>query len=122
MVAVSMRVLEIASGTDAGPATSGPSSPPTLARTASGKAMRAPTDVCCVVDISGSMSQEATYEDENENVKSDGLTYLDIVKHAVKTVMHILNDQDRLALVAFDNRADLVFALDFMNAAGRKKA
>jgi len=110
MVAVSISVPETESGSD------------TLERDAAGKVKRPPTDVCCVVDISGSMAQEATYEDENENVKSDGLTYLDIVKHAVKTVMHILGDQDRLSLVAFDNNAAVVFPLGFMNAEGRKRA
>lgn len=83
---------------------------------------RVPSDVCCLIDISGSMAKEASYEDENENVKSDGLTYLDIVKHAVKTVMHMLNEQDRLALVAFDNNADLVFAPGFMTSEGRESA
>jgi hypothetical protein len=83
---------------------------------------RVASDVCCVIDISGSMNTEATYEDENENVKSDGLSYLDIVKHAVKTVIHMLGDDDRLALVAFDDKAELAFASDFMNAAGRKRA
>ena len=30
---------------------------------------------------------------------SDGLTYLDIVKHAVKAVMHMLGPHDAVALV-----------------------
>ena len=68
--------------------------------------------VVCVIDVSGSMSGEAKYEQvrsllallvqtstntdaSSEAVqdgveKSDGLTYLDIVKHAVKAVMHML--------------------------------
>jgi len=95
---------------------------PVLNRTKSGRVTRAPTDVCCVVDISGSMGQRATYEAEDGSTKDDGLTYLDIVKHAVKTVMHILKDDDRMALVAFDNKAQLAFPLDYMTADGRTRA
>lgn len=83
---------------------------------------RVPSDVCCVIDISGSMRTEATYEDENENVKSDGLTYLDIVKHAVKTVIHMLGAHDRLALVAFDSTAEVIFPADYMTNEGRSRA
>mmetsp|Transcript_10466 Transcript_10466/g.19260 ORF Transcript_10466/g.19260 Transcript_10466/m.19260 type:complete len:738 (+) Transcript_10466:69-2282(+) len=89
-----------------------------LKRTKSGRVERAPADVCCVVDISGSMRSKATYEVDGV-VKDDGLIYLDIVKHAVKSVMHILKDQDRFALVAFDDRSEIVFPLGNMTAAGR---
>lgn len=82
---------------------------------------RAPVDICCVVDISGSMGSEATYEVDGA-VRSDRLSYLDIVKHAVKTVMHMLKDADRVALVAFDERADLVSPLTRMTDAGRAEA
>jgi len=81
---------------------------------------RTPTDICCVVDISGSMGTLATYECDGE-VKSDGLTILDVVKHAVKTVMHILKEGDRLALVAFDDRAETALALEAMTEEGREK-
>jgi len=94
---------------------------PVLKRTTSGRVHRPPTDVCCVVDISGSMQQKAKYEVDGV-MKDDGLTYLDIVKHAVKTVMHILKDGDRMAVVAFDNRAELTFPLSHMTAEGRAQA
>merc|ERR1719181_926841 len=70
----------------------------------------------CVVDISGSMRLIASYEGD------DGLTVLDVVKHAVKTVMHTLGPDDRLALVAFDNMVETAFALGEMNDGGRKQA
>ena len=50
--------------------------PPTVAR--------APVDVCCVVDVSASMSDLATYEKDGQLV-SDGLSILNLVQHAVKT-------------------------------------
>ena len=40
----------------------------------------------CVVDISGSMRLIASYEEDDGTVRDDGLTVLDVVKHAVKTV------------------------------------
>lgn len=91
-----------------------------LKRTKSGRVERSPADVCCVVDISGSMRSKATYEVDGV-MRDDGLIYLDIVKHAVKSVMHILKDQDRFALVAFDQRSEIVFPLDHMTAEGRAR-
>jgi len=84
--------------------------------------VRKPVDVCCVVDISGSMGTIAKYEGEDGTMRDDGLSLLDVVKHAVKTVIHTLGDEDRLALVAFDHRADTAFALAEMTPAGRTQA
>eukprot|EP00927_Polykrikos_kofoidii_P001876 TRINITY_DN10730_c0_g1_i1.p1 TRINITY_DN10730_c0_g1~~TRINITY_DN10730_c0_g1_i1.p1 ORF type:complete len:965 (+),score=112.30 TRINITY_DN10730_c0_g1_i1:302-2896(+) len=93
----------------------------TLQRTESGHVSRPSTDVCCVVDISGSMATNATYEVDGE-VRSDGLTYLDIVKQAVKAVINLLKDKDRFALVAFDQIAYTKFELQYMDEDGRKEA
>eukprot|EP00930_Biecheleria_cincta_P037642 TRINITY_DN25857_c0_g1_i1.p1 TRINITY_DN25857_c0_g1~~TRINITY_DN25857_c0_g1_i1.p1 ORF type:complete len:502 (-),score=112.80 TRINITY_DN25857_c0_g1_i1:124-1629(-) len=78
-------------------------------------------DICCVVDVSGSMGGPATYEVDGV-AKDDGLSILDIVKHAVKTVMHTLKDEDRLALVAFDDKAETVLPLTNMTEEGRVAA
>ena len=86
------------------------------------ESVRKPVDVCCVVDISGSMGFIAKYEAEDGTMKDDGLSMLDVVKHAVKTVMHTLGDEDRLALVAFDHATDTVFSLAEMTPAGREQA
>eukprot|EP00747_Dinoflagellata_sp_TGD_P164295 gnl/TRDRNA2_/TRDRNA2_184047_c0_seq1.p1 gnl/TRDRNA2_/TRDRNA2_184047_c0~~gnl/TRDRNA2_/TRDRNA2_184047_c0_seq1.p1 ORF type:complete len:1086 (+),score=163.33 gnl/TRDRNA2_/TRDRNA2_184047_c0_seq1:79-3336(+) len=84
--------------------------------------VRVPADICCVVDVSGSMGSRAKYEDENGNMKDDGLSILDIVKHAVKTVMHTMKDEDRLSLVTFSSAAVTIFELKAMTADGRKQA
>ena len=83
---------------------------------------RAAVDVCCVVDISGSMASMATYEDATGRQVSDGLSVLDLVKHAVKTVMHTLSEEDRLSIVAFDGRARTALPLTIMSARGRAEA
>lgn len=83
---------------------------------------RPPIDVCCIIDISGSMRSLATYEAENGEMKDDGMCILDIVKHGVKTVIHLLTPQDRLSLVAFDDRSECVFTLTEMTQGAREQA
>ncbi|KAH3765853.1 von willebrand factor type A domain protein [Pelomyxa schiedti] len=82
---------------------------------------RLPIDICCVVDISGSMGEEATFQDENDETskRKSGLSVLDLVKHAVKTVLHTLSPEDRVALVAFDDYAVTSFPLLEMSEDGR---
>lgn len=78
------------------------------------------TDVVAVVDVSGSMGSLAVESDGVVN--KDGLSILDIVKHALKTVIHILKPEDRLALVGFSTNACTVFELQGMTAENRQKA
>ena len=85
---------------------------------------RIPIDVCCVIDVSGSMDEDVKYQDpENENkVITDGLSQLDLVKHAVKTVIKSLTDKDRLSLVAFSTKAKLVYPAKFMTQDNKLEA
>lgn len=75
---------------------------------------RLSNDIVCVVDVSGSMQAEATMKDEDGKVAEFGLSILDIVKHALKTVIGALGPQDRLALVVFDSSAEVVLNLTAM--------
>eukprot|EP00928_Gymnodinium_smaydae_P047513 TRINITY_DN31714_c0_g1_i1.p1 TRINITY_DN31714_c0_g1~~TRINITY_DN31714_c0_g1_i1.p1 ORF type:complete len:958 (+),score=173.89 TRINITY_DN31714_c0_g1_i1:64-2937(+) len=84
--------------------------------------VRTPADICCVIDVSGSMGSAATYETDDGKVQDDGLSVLDIVKHATKTVLKALQDGDRLAIVAFNDKAATVLPLTPMNACGHEKA
>lgn len=79
-------------------------------------------DIVCVVDVSGSMGTEATMKNEKGNTECYGLTILDIVKHAVKTIIHNLEYYDRIALVAFSDKAEIVFGLTSMDEEGKNKA
>ena len=81
---------------------------------------RSPCDICCVVDTSGSMSVQA--EIQNEKNEKFGLSQLDLVKHALKTIIHSLQDQDRLSLVSFANSATVWFQLTKMDADGKSSA
>ena len=83
---------------------------------------RTPTDVCCVVDVSGSMGAEATMKGEGGSTETHGLSLLDVVKHAVTTIISVLGPQDRLSLVAYSSGARVVFDLLVMDDAGKSQA
>jgi len=82
-----------------------------------------PVDVCCVVDVSGSMSIDAVVQDANgKNVEDANLSILDVVKHAVRTIINGLKPTDRLCIVSFCNYITDVLQLTRMDDAGKKKA
>jgi hypothetical protein len=80
---------------------------------------RNPVDICCVVDVSGSMGTEAMVQTESGGQTGHGLSVLDIVKHSMKTIIRTLQDNDRLALVSYSTEAKVVFGVTRMDAAGR---
>ena len=67
------------------------------------------------------MGNPAT-EDAEGNQKDDGLTLLDIVKHAVKTVIKTLGPNDRLSIVSFNEKAEVDFPLRAMDEHGQSQA
>ena len=87
---------------------------------------RVPVDLCCVIDISGSMNTVAEIkvkdEDGNEKVENTGLTVLDVVKHALKTIISNMHEGDRLGLVTFSYAARKDLELTVMNTTGRETA
>lgn len=66
---------------------------------------RTPMDVSLVVDTSGSMGAPATISDADG--EGHGLSMLDIVKHAVRTVGETLDGDDSCSLVSFHSSAKL---------------
>jgi hypothetical protein len=51
-----------------------------------------------------------------------GLSQLDLVKHALKTIVHSLTQYDRLSIVSFSNSASILFRLLSMDDDGRSSA
>jgi hypothetical protein len=50
-----------------------------------------PTDVCCVVDISGSMGATCAGKTDGKTEYVEmGYSLLDLVKHAMKTILKVL--------------------------------
>jgi hypothetical protein len=45
-----------------------------------------------------------------------------LVKHALKTIIHSLEVQDRLSIVSFSDEAKILFRLTAMNDQGKKRA
>eukprot|EP01117_Protostelium_nocturnum_P008919 TRINITY_DN3200_c0_g2_i2.p1 TRINITY_DN3200_c0_g2~~TRINITY_DN3200_c0_g2_i2.p1 ORF type:complete len:681 (-),score=189.66 TRINITY_DN3200_c0_g2_i2:1898-3940(-) len=78
-------------------------------------------DIICVVDISGSMGSEVYSKDALERKESHGLTILNLVVHAVKTVAATLESTDRLAVVTFSDDAKIQFPLQFMEENTREE-
>mmetsp|Transcript_43206 Transcript_43206/g.101607 ORF Transcript_43206/g.101607 Transcript_43206/m.101607 type:complete len:495 (+) Transcript_43206:94-1578(+) len=83
---------------------------------------RTPTDIVCVIDISGSMGSLATIQSASGVVESNGLTLLDVAKHGVRTVIATLGPSDRCAVVAFDDQQVRQVPLTKMDEAGKAHA
>lgn len=84
---------------------------------------RAPSDIVCVVDVSGSMAKSATVQAEKgQPQEDDGLTVLDITKHAVRTIIHALKPGDNFSLVSYSNSATTNLPLTSMDEAGKARA
>ena len=76
--------------------------------------------VVCVIDVSFSMDDAATMHGDSEG--SAGLSLLDVVKHATKTVIESLGPSDQLAIVAYADSAKTVLPFTKMTRANKKAA
>ena len=85
-------------------------------------AQRTPSDVCCVVDVSGSMGAADTMQNASGGFEAHDLSLLDVVKHAVTTIISVLEPTDRLSLVVYSSEARVVFDLIPMDDAGKARA
>jgi hypothetical protein len=68
---------------------------------------RATCDIVLVIDVSGSMSAAAPMPDvpEGTDREAAGLSVLDLVKHAARTILETLQSGDRLGIVTFSDDA-----------------
>lgn len=81
---------------------------------------RAPVDLCCVIDVSGSMDDDAAVPSEQDKpLEVTGLSVMDVTKHAMRTIIASMGEDDRLALVSFTNRAKVVANLTQTNQRGK---
>ncbi|CAM1502407.1 Fc.00g043910.m01.CDS01 [Cosmosporella sp. VM-42] len=72
-----------------------------------------PCDIVLVIDVSGSMQTAAPVpgEDPSENT---GLSVLDLTKHAARTIIETMNENDRLGIVTFSSKAKVIQNLTCM--------
>lgn len=70
-------------------------------------------DIVLVIDVSGSMNAAAELPDQVDAEKKEvsGLNILDLVKHASRTIIEKLNENDRLAVVTFSTQAKVIQGL-----------
>ncbi|XWV24552.1 hypothetical protein QJ856_gp1239 [Tupanvirus deep ocean] len=69
--------------------------------------VRAPVNICCVIDVSGSMGTEAQIKDGSTEQSRFGFSLLDIVKHAVLTIVESLNSNDYFSLISFSTNSTI---------------
>ncbi|KAF5023210.1 hypothetical protein F66182_4718 [Fusarium sp. NRRL 66182] len=62
-----------------------------------------PCDIVLVIDISGSMRRAAPVP--GEDGEDNGLSVLDLTKHAARTIIETMNENDRLGIVTFASKA-----------------
>ena len=84
--------------------------------------LRTPSSVVCVIDVSGSMGEEAKIKNDAQTNETYGFNTLDLVKHALVTIIKSMTKDDKLSLVSFSNNAQIVLDLTMMDEFGRKKA
>jgi uncharacterized protein YegL len=84
--------------------------------------------IVIVWDISGSMSTDVELLNPNGQKEHTGLTNHDLVKHTIKTIIHISGKQYskerkiRLSIITFSNDANLLLPLTHMDTEGMSKA
>lgn len=71
---------------------------------------RFPIDLCCCIDTSGSMERFVS----TKTCENSGLTQLDLVKHAIKTILTILTEHDRFSIVTFNQSSLVLLPLCYM--------
>jgi hypothetical protein len=55
---------------------------------------RAPVDLCCVIDVSGSMDDDAAVPSEQDKpMEVTGLNVMDVTKHAMRTIIASLGER-----------------------------
>lgn len=81
-----------------------------------------PQDVVLAIDRSGSMQTTVEAKDADGKQLEAGFSVQDIVNHAAKTWAKTLNPKSRLAIVAFDDKIEVLFELKPMSEMNQSQA
>lgn len=66
-----------------------------------------PCDIVLVIDVSASMFSAAPVPGEDTS-EENGLSILDLVKHASLTIIETMDERDRLSIVTFSSDAEVL--------------
>jgi hypothetical protein len=78
-----------------------------------------PVDLFCCIDVSGSMGWScAGKTDGRTEYVENGFSLLDLVRHALKTVIKTMRPQDRLCFMTFNNSSNVVMDYTEMTESG----
>lgn len=79
-------------------------------------------DIVCIVDISYSMGGSAACQTDGKTEYEDlGYSLMDLVNHAVKTVVKVMRPQDRLAIILFDDKIRVPYEFTQLNEKAREE-
>jgi uncharacterized protein YegL len=82
---------------------------------------RNPAIIFFVIDVSGSMATKVSIGKNDLEIKH-GFTRLDLIKHSMKTVIPMLDENDYLCIIVFTNTARVILPITSMNLDGRNLA
>lgn len=67
----------------------------------------------CIIDVSGSMNGSAACQTDGKTEYEDlGYSLLDLVKHAVKTVLKSMRKEDRVSIILFNDKIQVPFTFN----------
>ncbi|OAX83670.1 hypothetical protein ACJ72_01959 [Emergomyces africanus] len=83
-----------------------------------------PCDIVLCIDVSYSMKSSAPLPTTDDSGKREetGLSVLDLTKHAARTIIETLNENDRLGVVVFSTDAKVVYEISKMDEYNKKAA
>jgi hypothetical protein len=71
--------------------------------------LHVPCDIVLSIDVSGSMHAAATMPsqpgEDSAPMEESGLSVLDLVRHAARTIVETLDSEDRLGIVTFSSKS-----------------
>lgn len=80
-----------------------------------------PCDIALVIDVSGSMFDAAPVPGEGSS-EANGLSILDLVRHAALTIIETMDERDRLSIVTFASTVKVLQPLECMTEENKKTA
>lgn len=75
--------------------------------------------IVCVIDVSGSMGTKVDIPDSAKE-ESGALSIMQLVQHALRTIIHSLSQEDRLSLITYSDNAINIFT--YMDMSVRNKS